>query len=337
VYVLDTLGRTWFTFDGGVANTANWHWFQMDVAPHSRVERGPRPIVNTGSDGGLTSGNAIVAPNNPATGAVQSIAVNPNNASQIYAGTVNGGIWRTNNAGTANPGAMTWTPLTDQQVSLAIGSIAFSPLDNSGNTLYAGTGSFSNLTWASPPVTAMGVLRTTDGGATWVNFAVNPANEGRIKTILPTGIDLVAGVDVKEMILVATIDGGGPGIWRSDDNGETFTQLSGANGLPAGALQLIAIQTTPSATTPPCPGRASPWRLRRRNRRDHLTQVNGTVPNTTENAHPNIQLAADDNTTNTVLYVGLANAVVGTSATLTGVFRPTDAGSTGAPLGARCL
>src|SRR5439155_8479330 len=107
-------------------------------------------------------------------------------------------------------------------------------------TLFAGTGSFSNLTWSSPPATARGILRTTDGGATWMNFAVNAASEGRIKAILPTSIDLDPGAGVKELVLAAELDGGQPGIWRSNDNGETWNVLSGANGLPAASVtQLI--------------------------------------------------------------------------------------------------
>src|SRR5262245_6108321 len=198
------------------------------------VAEGPAPLLNGGS---------TIPPNNPATGAVQSIAVNPTAGSQqIYVGTVNGGIWRTNNADPNNPGAVTWTPLTDQQASLSIGAIEFSPLDSTRNTLYAGTGSFSNLNWQTPFPTAIGILRTTDGGATWNNFAVNSANEGRIRAVVPTGVDLDTGPGVQEMILVAEIDGGGGGgVYRSNDNGQTFTRLSGANGLPNGAVsQLIA-------------------------------------------------------------------------------------------------
>jgi hypothetical protein len=65
---------------------------------------------------------------------------------------------------------------------------------------------------------AIGILRMTDCGATWQNFVVNPGSEGRIETILPTGIDLDPGGRVQEMVLVATIDRGA-GIWRSNDNG----------------------------------------------------------------------------------------------------------------------
>ena len=295
--------------------------------------QGPAPIINTGSDGGLTSGNAIVAPNNPATGGVQAIAVNPNNAQQIYVGTVNGGIWRTNNADPNNPGAIAWTPLTDQQVSTAIGAIAFSPLDGAGNTLYAGTGTFSNLYWFNPPPTTAGILRTTDGGATWSNFAVNPANEGRIKAILPTGIDLDAGPGVQEMILVATIDGG-TGIWRSNNNGETFALLSGANGLLGGAVsQLIADPNNGQRFYAGVPGQGV-----YRGDFDATTgvitwaQVNTGLTNLGTSA--NIQLAVHDDGANTVLYAGVAAGVSGISATLNGVFRSTDNGANWNPLGA---
>src|SRR4051812_24525287 len=53
------------------------------------IDQGAAPIVNA---------QVNVPPGNFATGAVESVAVNPNNTAQIFVGTVNGGIWRTNNA-----------------------------------------------------------------------------------------------------------------------------------------------------------------------------------------------------------------------------------------------
>src|SRR5438067_11992900 len=99
------------------------------------IEQGPRGIVNAffGYQAGTVAG------------AIESIAVNPNNSSQVYVATVNGGVWVTNNASITNPGAMSWVPLTDQQASLATSSVAFSPLDPTGKTLYVGTGGFSAL------------------------------------------------------------------------------------------------------------------------------------------------------------------------------------------------
>src|SRR5580692_88480 len=50
-------------------------------------------------------GASAVGTNDPVAGAVQSIAVNPYNPSQVIVGTVNGGVWRTTNANANNPAA----------------------------------------------------------------------------------------------------------------------------------------------------------------------------------------------------------------------------------------
>src|SRR5262249_46839806 len=111
------------------------------------------------------------APNLQASGALQSIAVNSNNPSQIVVGTVNGGVWRTTNANPANPGAITWTPLSDQLASLAIGVVAYDPSDPTGNTFYAGTGLFSSSFNSGSQ--AIGLYRTSDAGATWTLLGNN--------------------------------------------------------------------------------------------------------------------------------------------------------------------
>ena len=188
--------------------------------------------------GPIQHAQVTVPPDNFATGAVESIAVNPFNSSEIYVGTVNGGIWKTSNADPTNSDATDWIPLTDQQATLATGGIAFSTLDPTGKTVYAGTGSFSSLSSSGGP--AAGLLHTTDGGATWSLGLLNPGGgEARIRTVVPTGLDLDAGPGVQEMILAGTVLGGG--LYRSNDNGTTFTLLSGANGLPAGDISHVIV------------------------------------------------------------------------------------------------
>src|SRR6185503_21231521 len=44
--------------------------------------------------------------NNPVSGAIQAIVAHPSNANIIWAGSVNGGVWKTTNATSASP---TWT------------------------------------------------------------------------------------------------------------------------------------------------------------------------------------------------------------------------------------
>src|SRR4051794_37248811 len=53
--------------------------------------------VNQGSSPILNAPGVVAAPNNPAGGAVESVAVDPNNAAHIIVGTVNGGVWQTFN------------------------------------------------------------------------------------------------------------------------------------------------------------------------------------------------------------------------------------------------
>ena len=52
------------------------------------------------------------------TGRLTAIAVHPNDPNTIYVGGAQGGVWKTVKGGT------TWVPLTDQECSLAMGSIA---------------------------------------------------------------------------------------------------------------------------------------------------------------------------------------------------------------------
>ncbi|MCL5281877.1 MAG: LEPR-XLL domain-containing protein [Planctomycetes bacterium] len=192
------------------------------------IEAGPRPLIGA---------QVEIPPDYAAAGAVESIAVDPYDPTQIYLGTVNGGVWRGNNVDPDNPDDIVWTALTDMLPSLAIGSLAFSPLDPLGLTLFAGTGSFSSL--SSSGGLAAGVYRTTDGGTTWDVFAVNPGNEPRIRTILPTAIDLNPGSEIDQVVLAGAIDG--TGMFRSDDSGENWAFIGGLNGLPNGNISDLIV------------------------------------------------------------------------------------------------
>src|SRR5205085_722277 len=64
------------------------------------------------------------------SGRVTIVAVDPRNNGVMYLGGAQGGVWKSTDSG-AN-----WTALTDNQPSLAIGSLAIDP--SSPNILYAG-------------------------------------------------------------------------------------------------------------------------------------------------------------------------------------------------------
>ncbi|MBK8284487.1 MAG: RTX toxin [Ahniella sp.] len=171
---------------------------------------GPGPATG-GQVEGITNGEVV--------GAVNALAAHPSNADILYAGAVNGGIWRTNNATNASP---TWTRLTDNLASLSIGALEFDPLDATRQTLLAGSARTSSL--GSIGGAQIGLLRTTNGGTTWTVLA-------------GTGVTLagrqVRGVAARGAILVAATNGG---VFRSSDTGATFVEISGGagTGLPVG-------------------------------------------------------------------------------------------------------
>jgi hypothetical protein len=179
-------------------------------------EQGPGPIEH---------GAVSAAPNNTEVGAIESVAVEPTGpgAYIIYAGTVNGGIWRSDNItdgmfdGSVNPGLAEWRPLTDNESSLSTSSMALDPNDPTGNTLWVGTGSLSSAFESG----GIGLLKTTDGGNTWTVLGSRVFESQNIFRVLPTTlIDTGPGPGHGgQIVLVATSQNG---IYYSGDGGQTF-------------------------------------------------------------------------------------------------------------------
>lgn len=173
------------------------------------IDLGPGP-AHDGQVEGIT--------NRPVTGAVNAIAPHPSDANILYAGAVNGGIWRTGNA---TAGAPTWTRQTDAASSQSIAALRFDPTDGSNQTLLAGVGRVSSIGGTGGALT--GLLRTVNGGAAWTPVNGNGTLSGQdVRAVAPRGAILV----------VATTTG----LYRSTDTGASFSLVSGAggSGLPTG-------------------------------------------------------------------------------------------------------
>ncbi|MBS0657706.1 MAG: hypothetical protein JSR82_05590 [Verrucomicrobia bacterium] len=176
------------------------------------------------------AGDLNIAPNHPTSGAVSAIVPHPSDQNIVYLGTVNGGVWRTDNALATNP---RWKPLTDEQRSLSIGGLTMDPTDPSNNTLVAAIGRRSSL--AGLGGAHRGLLRTTDGGQSWTALGVTALAGRNCKEVAARGSTLLVAVNSTDNATAA-------GLYRSTDGGTTFTNRSGAmgSGLPAGAISFLA-------------------------------------------------------------------------------------------------
>ena len=175
--------------------------------------QGPGPIL----DGQVEN----IPGGNPVAGPVQAIAPHPADPNVLYIGAVNGGVWRSDNATSANP---TWTPLTDFASSLSISSLEFDPADDTHQTLIAGIGGYSILGWNGA---LSGLLRTTDGGLTWTSLDGNGILRGKnVSDVVARGDTIVASVDSSYRQ--------GNGVYRSTDGGVSFMSVSNGDGAVTG-------------------------------------------------------------------------------------------------------
>lgn len=155
-----------------------------------------------------------VGANNAAIGAVQALAFDPTDVNTLFAGSPNGGIWRTFNANAASP---IWNPISDAVASLSIADIAIDP-DNP-DRLVAAIGATADG-WQPEGGTTqrirgdlVGLLYTENARAanpTWRFLSNNLAGKNVTNVFIRTGY-----------ILAATDQG----MFRSTDNGVTFSNI----------------------------------------------------------------------------------------------------------------
>lgn len=92
-------------------------------------------------------------------GRIRSIVVHPTVPATMWAGSVGGGVWRTDDAGAS------WEPVNDLMANLAVCSMVMDPTN--ANVMYAGTGEgFFNV----DALRGAGIFQTTDGD-NWIQLA----------------------------------------------------------------------------------------------------------------------------------------------------------------------
>ena len=142
------------------------------------------------------------------TKAVAGIAGQP---FTFYIGMVNGGVWKTTNAG------RTWTPIFEDQPTGSIGWISVAPSDP--NIVYVGSG--EGLPTRPDLSIGNGMYKSTDAGKTWTHLGLRETQQ-------------IARIDVdpknpNRLFVAALGHPYGPneerGIFRSTDGGQTFQKI----------------------------------------------------------------------------------------------------------------
>jgi len=203
------------------------------------------------------------APSNDGIGRINCISFDPRNTDIVWAGTPAGGLWK------SLDGGFTWSTNTDQLVNLGVSSIAIDPNHPDTMYIATGDrdagDTYSNgilksvdggLTWKPTGLTygvhqnirvtgvhvfstnsqivlastRTGMMRSTDGGDTWVG-------------VMSGTFNMLAPDASNPNTIFAGTTGSITRIFRSRDAGVTWTQLS--TGLPTGGVNRVEVAVSP--------------------------------------------------------------------------------------------
>jgi photosystem II stability/assembly factor-like uncharacterized protein len=135
-----------------------------------------------------------------------------NDQNTIYLAAASGGIFKSTNFGTS------WTPIFDNEVTLAIGDLDISRKDP--NLIWAGTGE-PNAGGGSHTYEGYGVYKSADAGASWKQLGLTDAGSiGRVK-IHPTHPDTVFVAAMGHLFS----DNSERGVFRTRNGGQSWDKV----------------------------------------------------------------------------------------------------------------
>jgi len=137
-------------------------------------------------------------------GRMLALSWDPTNANIVYAGAAGGGLWKSTNHGNS------WRPMTDDLMSISVSGVAVSQTDP--NIVVIGTGELPIGLVGG--IHSIGILRSTDAGETWLTTSITHT------------LDEWYGFHVVEAGPNGTfLAGANDGLWRSSDDGATWTEV----------------------------------------------------------------------------------------------------------------
>ncbi len=166
---------------------------------------GPAPLASDatgygGQDYGWVSGRAT------------AVAIDPADptGNTVYIGGAFGGVWKSTNAGpgSPNPANVIWNPLTDDQATLAVGSIAVKPGNNDPikSVILVGTGETNS---SLDSYYGLGILRSADAGSTWSLISQDASDT---RSFAGLGFSQIAFSTANPSVVVAAAAGATQGV-----------------------------------------------------------------------------------------------------------------------------
>jgi hypothetical protein len=148
-------------------------------------------------------------------GRILSITVDPNNSSNLWAGSASGGIWKSTNAGSS------WVSVPTNLPVLGVSSIIVDP--SNSNIIYAGTGEVyrvdtSNIgfnVWKCRGTYGIGIIKSTNGGSTWTQVMTKTTDQ-------LFGIQMLKFDPTSSSTIYACAT---DGLYRSTNSGGSWSQI----------------------------------------------------------------------------------------------------------------
>ena len=283
----------------------------------------------------LVSGALVPTPetyNTYNSGRVSSIAVDPRDALRWLVGVGNGGVWETRDAGAS------WTPITDDAPTLAIGAVAFAPGDP--DIVYVATGESVGSSIVAH--VGVGLLKSANGGQSWALLGQSSFARASVRRLRVDPNDANILLAASQRGLFGRDSGGGHGVpspplfgvLRSTNGGASWTRtLAGqATGLevdPTNFSRQYAAIADQSPGRNDTPGASSNGIYRSTNGGVSWSRIEGpwgTEPSPTQSAVGRIELAVAPSNPN-VVYASIQIPPNGgsTGNGLLGLFRTDDA------------
>ncbi|MGE5762106.1 MAG: VPS10 domain-containing protein, partial [Gemmatimonadota bacterium] len=162
-------------------------------------------------------------------GRVDAVCGVPGRPNEFYFGHVNGGVWKTIDAGRV------WEPVFDAQPVASIGALAVAP--SAPDTIYVGSG---ESTLRDSTGYGNGMYKSTDAGRTWTHIGLDDTQHiGKI-AVHPTNPDIVFVAAIGHYYGPSTERG----VFRSKDGGGTWQKVLFKNE-NVGAIEVVIDPANP--------------------------------------------------------------------------------------------